>query len=253
MKTGRVKKKQSKIVAVLPCRINSTRLLAKPLQKIGRYTILELLIRQIKKSKMTCDIVLAISENTGSDLFVEFAKKFKIKFVLGNEIDVLGRMIKGAESVNADIILRTTSENPFIYWEGIDELIKKHLDGKFDFTFHHGLPLGAGIEIINLQALRLSHKLGNKKHRSELSTLYIYENPNRFKIHKFEVPKILRKPKIRLTVDTPQDLWLARIIHEFLGSKNIPIPLKKIIKFLDDHPKFKKINSDLKIKYKRYM
>ena len=43
--------KSYKITAVLPCRINSTRLLAKPLQPIGKYSILELLIEQLKKSK----------------------------------------------------------------------------------------------------------------------------------------------------------------------------------------------------------
>jgi len=55
--------KSYKISAVLPCRINSTRLLAKPLQPIGEFSILELLIEQLKKSKMISDIVLAISNN----------------------------------------------------------------------------------------------------------------------------------------------------------------------------------------------
>lgn len=202
---------------------------------------------------MINDIVLAISRNVGNKLFVELAKKNKIKFVLGDEVDVLGRLIQAAKHVKANIVLRTTSENPYIYWEGIDALIKKHIEGNFDLSFHGGLPLGSGLEVINLKSLETSHKYGNKKHRGELSTLYIYENPQKFKIHRFEPAKTLQRPEIRLTVDTPQDLWVARIVYETLGKNGKPISLNKIIRFLDSHPRVKEINSNILLKYKRYM
>lgn len=107
-------KKLTKIAAVLPCRINSTRLLAKPLQQIGNYTILELLIKQLKKASLIDDIVLAISKNLGYELYIEIAKKTKTKFILGSEEDVLGRLISGLKLVNADTLVRITSENPYI-------------------------------------------------------------------------------------------------------------------------------------------
>lgn len=241
-----------KITAVLPCRINSIRLLAKPLQPIGKYSILELLIEQIKKSKMISDIVLAISNNFGNQLFIELAKKCNVKYVLGDEEDVLGRIIKGGKKVNSDIIFRTTSENPYIFWEGIDSLIKSHIQERYDFSYIKGLPLGAGLELINMKSLQLAHKMGSKKHKGELSTLYFYQNYKQFKINQIYPKKFLKRPDIRLTVDTPQDLWVARIIHENLGRGKQPIVLEKIIKFLDKHPEIKKINSDISIKYKRY-
>ena len=246
-------KKSVKIAAVLPCRIESTRLLAKPLQKLGDKTILELLILQLKKSKLIDDVVLAISKNTGSDLYVKFAKENNIKFILGNEEDVVGRLLTGLKSVKANVLVRITSENPFIFWEGIDEIITYHLKENNDLTFHGGLPLGSGLEIVNIKALKTIHEKGSKKHRGELSTLYIYERPKKFKISRLEPEKSLCKPNIRLTVDTPQDLWVARIISEKFGNKGKPIPLKNIIKFLDSNPKIKAINSDVSIKYKRYM
>lgn len=245
--------KMPKIVAVLPCRIKSSRLVAKSLQPVGNYSILELLISQIKKSKLVDEIILAISKKTGNDLFKEVAKKNKIKFFFGQEADVLGRIIKAAKTINGDIVLRITSENPFIYWEGIDPLIKSHIKGGYDFSYYMGLPLGSGLELINLRTLSLSHRYGNKRHRGELSTLYIYENRKKFKINKVFPEQSLRRPEIRLTVDTPQDLWVTRIIHEKLGKKKKLIRIKKIIKFLDSHPSIKKINSNAAIHYKRYM
>jgi spore coat polysaccharide biosynthesis protein SpsF (cytidylyltransferase family) len=245
--------KKYNIAAVLPCRINSTRLLAKPLQYVGKFTILELLIKQLKKSSLINEIVLAISESIGRELFVEVAKKNNIKFVFGDEIDVLGRLITGAHSVNADILFRVTAENPFIFWEGIDSLIQNHLKGNFDLSFYGQLPLGSSYELVNVDCLELAHKLGKKKHRSEYSTMYFYENPKVFSINRMEPKKSLHRSELRLTVDTPQDLWVARLINDGIGKNGKPIPLEKIINFLDSNKKIIKINSNVKLKYKKYV
>jgi len=246
-------KKSPRIAAVIPCRIYSTRLLAKPLQRVGNFTILELLINQLKKSKKINEIVLAIAQSSGKDLFIEFAKKYKIKFVVGDEIDVLNRLIKGAKKVGADILFRTTSENPFIYWEGIDDLIQNHIKENADLSFYGNLPLGSSYEIINLKSLQLSHKNGTKKHRSEYSSLYIYENPKIFCINRVEPKKSLQRPDFRLTVDTPQDLWVVRIIHDYFNNAGKPIKLEKIIQFLESHTDVSKINSNMALKYKQYL
>jgi len=246
-------KKNPKIVAVLPMRFKSERIIAKQLQPVGNYSILELLVYQLKKSHLIHEIVFAISQNIGAELYVNLAKKMKVKYILGNEEDVLGRLIKGAKKANADIVLRTTAENPFIYWEGIDSLIQKHLENDCDFSYHKDLPLGAGMEIINLQTLQYVHRIGKKKHRGELSTLYIYQNPKKFKINEIKPEKLLQRPDLRLTVDTPEDLIVARMIQKGLKIKKQPISLLKIINFLDKNSKIKKINSKISLKYTRFM
>jgi len=136
-----------KIVAVLPCRIFSTRLFAKPLQQINDYEILFLLITQLKKSSLINEIILAISDDSGSKLYVDFAKKLKIPYVIGSESDVLGRLIKGVKKLHADILLRVTSENPYIYWEGIDKLIQNHISGITTCLFTKIYQLG---QVMNL-------------------------------------------------------------------------------------------------------
>jgi len=246
-------KKPPYVAAVIPCRIYSTRLFAKPLQNIGNFTILELLIKQLKKSKKIDEIVLAIAESSGKDLFIKFAKKYRIKYVLGDEIDVLHRLIKGGKKVGADILFRTTSENPFIYWEGIDKLIKNHIKENSDLSFYGSLPLGASYEIINLKSLEFAHSHGTKKHRSEYSSSYIYENPKKFRINRIEPDITLQRPEFRLTVDTPQDLWVVRIIFDSLCKDGKPIKLKKIIQFLDLHKDVSKINSNISLKYKKHL
>jgi spore coat polysaccharide biosynthesis protein SpsF len=240
-----VKKKTKKVVAVLACRVGSTRLFGKPLQKIGKYTILELLITQIKKSKIISDIVLAISENPGNEVFIDFAKKHRLKFIIGNEKDMLIRLIKGAKLVNADIVFRVTTENPYLYWEGIDNSIKQHIKENYDFSMIEPIPSGSGFHIINRKALEISHVKGSSRHRSEHCDLYINEHKNKFKTHIFQPEKILQRSDIRLTVDTPQDLILVREIFDSLIKSKKPIQLEKIIKFLDKNPELLKINSSI--------
>jgi|TARA_B110000438_G_C15768408_1_gene630703 spore coat polysaccharide biosynthesis protein SpsF len=240
-----VKKKTKKVVAVLACRVGSTRLFGKPLQKIGKYTILELLISQIKKSKIISDIVLAISENPGNEVFIDFAKKHRLKFIIGNEKDMLMRLIKGANLVNADIVFRVTTENPYLYWEGIDNSIKQHIKENYDFSMIEPIPSGSGFQIINRKALEISHVKGSSRHHSEHCDLYINEHKNKFKTHIFQPEKILQRSDIRLTVDTPQDLILVREIFDSLIKSKKPIQLEKIIKFLDKNPELLKINSSI--------
>ena len=68
-------KKSHKVVAVLACRIGSGRLFAKPLQPVGDRTILELIISQLKTSSILDEIILAISENPGNEVFENLAKE----------------------------------------------------------------------------------------------------------------------------------------------------------------------------------
>ena len=236
------KKNNPKVAAVIACRIYSTRLFGKPLQLVGKHPILQLIINQIKKSSLIKDIVLAISEEPGNEIFVDFAKKNKIKFIVGKENHVLERLIIGAKHVNAEIVFRKTSEDPYIYWEKIDDLISEHINGKFDFSYLDDVPYGSCYEIINLKILEQYYQKGSKKKPNE-SWVYDIRKNKKFKILRFIPPKEIQRPDLRITVDTPQDLSVARLIYAALGKSDNPIPLKKIIKFLDKNPKIKKINS----------
>ena len=89
-----------------------------------------------------------------------------------------------------------------------------------------------------------------KKHRSELCTLYINENPKKFKISRISAPSSLQKPNFRLTVDTPEDLQVARMIYSTFGKEDNPIKLDKIVRFLEKNSKIQKINSDVIVQHK---
>ena len=72
-----------------------------------------------------------------------------------------------------------------------------------------------------------------------------FEHKKSFKIQTLLPPKNLQVPKLRLTVDTPEDLVLSRLINKQLGNALKPIPLLKIIKFLKNRDDLVSINSDI--------
>jgi spore coat polysaccharide biosynthesis protein SpsF len=235
-----------KIAAVIACRVNSTRLFGKPLQLVGNYTILHLLINQLKKSKRIDEIVLAISDKPGNEIFVDFAKKNRIKFIIGKEDHVLERLVQGTKHVKARILFRKTSEDPFICWEIIDKVLERHVNDKCDITFLDDVPVGSCYEVINLKVLENEYMRGSKKQENKTWVFKIRKDKSLKKL-RYLPEKYLQRKDLRLTVDTPQDLLLARIIHNKLGNKDKPIHLKRIIEFLDNNSKIKKINSDVGI------
>jgi spore coat polysaccharide biosynthesis protein SpsF len=233
-----------RVVAVLLCRSKSTRLYAKPLQLVGDKTILEHLISQIQMVSRIDDIILAISEKAENAAFVNIAERWGLDYVLGDEEDGLDRMIKAAEFARADTIFRTTTENPFLYIDNLNELIETHLHRGADLAVCENLPDGAFAEIIELSALKQSYREGEDRHRSAWISLYINENPHKFNIVKVLPPEEVRRPEIRLTVDYPEDLIVMRTIYEAFDGK-MPIPISSIIRFLDEHPEVKAINANM--------
>ncbi|MDO8527459.1 MAG: acylneuraminate cytidylyltransferase [Deltaproteobacteria bacterium] len=225
-----------KLIAAIPCRAQSSRLYAKPLQHIdveNKVTILEYLVRQIRMQKEVSDIVLAVGEGPENTPFLDLAQKMEISAVVGDTEEVMSRMICAAKSVGGDTILRITSECPFIYFDTFTEVFELHCKEKSDLTVIENLPDGAYYELIQTKALVRSYEMG---HRGAWVTLHIKEHPEIFKTLKLQPLKELCRPELRITVDYPEDLMGVRAIYSALkGEKQFPA-LRDIIGFLDAHP-----------------
>ena len=228
--------KKRKLAAVLACRNTGSRLYGKPLQNLdikNNYTILDNIIRCLKKNKQIKEIILAISKGNDNLNYLSYAKKYKLKYVIGDEKDVLKRLIIAAKKIKATDVFRVTTESPFIYFQKINLAWKKHLSANADTTMIKDVVDGVGFAIHTLDSLLISHKNGSSKHRSELCGLYIMENPKKFKIAKILPDKSLSRNDMRLTVDYPEDLVLCRKVFSKFKKDAPLIDVKKIVNFLD--------------------
>ena len=230
-----------KLVLTLACRNSSSRLYAKPLQIIDfkkKMTILDFILKRFKKLKIVKDIVLCISKSSENKIYQKIAKENNIKFILGDDYNVLKRLIAGAKLTKATDILRITSESPLTYLENLNFSWKNHITNNFDASFMDNVIDGCGYEIINIKSLNKSNKFGSKLDRSELCSRYIRTHRKKFKIFQIPPPKFLKRNDLRLTVDYPEDLILIRKIFKKENTNNLNF--KKIVKFISQ-----KKNKDL--------
>ena len=229
---------EQKFDAILPCRVTGTRLYGKPLQLLdieNRITILEYLVKYIEKSKYLNNIILAIAESNGNEGFIDLAEKNGWKYIYGNEIDMLGRMVKAAEQFGTKHIFQGSTESPYLFYNNIDDIFEEHVKDNYDLSKISELPEGSSWAFYKTDALKTSHKKGSSRHRSELVGSYIFDNQNEFKILDIQPEGKFRRSEVRITVDYPEDLVFCRQVYQALEGDKKLIEISDIIKFWDNN------------------
>jgi 3-deoxy-manno-octulosonate cytidylyltransferase (CMP-KDO synthetase) len=113
-----------KILGIIPARFASTRLPAKPLLKIGVYSMIELVYNQAIKSKHLADVLVA----TDNLEILEEVEKFGGKVVMTDAIHPSGTdrcyEVLKKSGIEYDYVINIQGDEPFIQPEQIDILAK---------------------------------------------------------------------------------------------------------------------------------
>lgn len=234
MKTGNV-------VAIVQARMGSSRFPGKVLKNIGDKSILEVLIERLQKSKKLDNIIIATTTNMRDNVVVDFAEKLGISCYRGSENNVLSRYVEAAERYKAEIIVRVTADNPLTDPVLIDMLVEEHMIRKAEYTCCYNAPLGVSSEIIDFTALKTANNNAYESSEKEHVTTYIKSHPEKFKIHCINFD--YSNEKIRLTVDTIEDLILINALYEELGDLN-KINTREIIDLLNKKQELMDINNE---------
>lgn len=229
-----------KLVAAIACRNQGSRLYGKPVQNLDPVSgvrIIDNIVNCLKTIPCIGEIVLGISEGVENEAFKNIADTMGLRYIVGDEIDVLSRLVRCGQIAEATDIFRVTSESPFPLFELVEGVWATHLAENADAVFMDEVVDGSNFEIIRLEALARSHERGERKHRSELCTLYIREHRDEFKVIQATPPADLVRRDLRLTVDNPEDLAVCRRIYREFAAQAPRIPVSDIVKFLDTRPR----------------
>lgn len=229
-----------KLVAAIACRNQGSRLYGKPLQNLdpeNGVRIIDNIVNCLKSIPCIDEIILGISEGVENEVFKGIADAMGLRYIVGDEIDVLSRLVQCGQIAEATDIFRVTSESPFPFFELVEGVWATHIAENSDAIFMDEIVDGSNFEIIRLDALIRCHQRGESKHRSELCTLYIREHRNEFKVIQATPPANLVRRDLRLTVDYPEDLAVCRRIFREFSDMAPRISVSDIIKFLDSQPK----------------
>lgn len=102
----------------------------KPLQNLdvnAGVRIIDQIIANLKAITCIDEIVLGIAEGGENEIFIRIAKEYGLKYVIGDGIDVLGRLISCGHISDATDIYRVTSESPYLYFEPVEECWHEHV------------------------------------------------------------------------------------------------------------------------------
>ena len=210
-------------LAIIQVRTGSSRLPNKCFKKLGKHTIIDWVIKRVKKTKLVDKIVLATTTKKKDIIFKSIAKKNNIDFFFGDEQNVLLRFHKVIKKFNPENVVRICADNPFISSSFIDKLIIFYKKNKCDLAFNNSPNKnfkydcidGLGAEIFNSKLIEKAIKNTKNKKNLEHVTRFFYLN-KKYKIKAVPLNKIFYMKTKSLDVNTLKDLkYLKSLVKKY--------------------------------------
>lgn len=239
-----------RVGAIIQSRISSSRLPGKVLLKLpfhSEITILEQVIRRLKRVKAIDDIIIATTEKQVDDPIISIAEKENAKWFRGSEEDVLARYYGAAKGANLDLVVRITSDCPGIDPYFVENAVIKHLESQVDYTQNSlkSFPRGLDTEVFGMNILEEAFFNAKDPYDREHVTPYFYQGPKPYRVQRITAEDGLNRPDLRLTVDTYSDYALLCCIYDELYPTNHFFSLKDIVNLISKKPWLAFINKDI--------
>tara|TARA_Y100000310_G_scaffold170135_1_gene170292 strand:+ start:78 stop:872 length:795 start_codon:yes stop_codon:yes gene_type:complete len=221
---------------IIQARMGSTRLPGKVLMLLDKkHTTLDYVINQLKHSKLLGKIIIATTNLEEDDAIVQFAKKNKIEYFRGSSDDVLDRYYNCAKNFSLDIIVRITSDEPFIDPTIVDQIIIDFQEIGCDYASNNLIrtfPAGFDVEVFSRQTLERTWRESMLPSEREHVTPFMKKNKNIFK--QFNLKSSQNIPISRLTLDREEDLRILKTITSKIPGR--PILLRNIFELFEQEP-----------------
>ena len=241
-----------KVLCIVQARMGSERLPKKVIKPILNQPMIIYTLNRLKKSKYIDEIVLATSQENKEEQLVDIVSKNGYKVFRGDENNVLKRFVDTYKKYGGDIIIRVTGDCPLIDPIIVDNVIAYFMANNYDYvrldvpeTFIRGFDVEVFSAKTLLKVWEKVSSLDNSHRYKEHVTLYIYENPDKFKIGFVRGNEFYNKD-YRLSVDTLEDFKLVETIFNYFQDEYIEA--KKVVKYLDQNPSIANINKDIQQK-----
>ncbi|MEW6011594.1 MAG: glycosyltransferase family protein [Euryarchaeota archaeon] len=242
-----------KIGAIVQARTSSTRLPEKVLKNLpynSNITVLEQVIRRLKRSKMLDGIIIATTTDEDDKKIIDIAKKEKITCFRGSKENVLERYYLAAKENELDVVVRITSDCPCVDPDIVDLILKNHLKNSYDYTSNtliRTFPVGLDVEVINFKALKSCYDNAHTDLEKEHVTLYIHHNLSQFNTNNL-ISRETDMSELRITLDTEEDYALLCAIFDYLYDENELFKYNDIISLFKDKPWLRIINKKIMAK-----
>ncbi len=210
-------------------------------------TVLDQVIRRVKRARRLDEVVVATTEEPEDAEIVRIARNRGVEHHRGSTRDVLGRFYAAAGRYGLDVVVRVTSDCPCIDPGLIDAVIERHLRAKADYTANtlaRTFPRGLDVEVMNFGVLEKAFSEAVDAYEREHVTPFVYERGRRlFRIEGFESAAEAGLSEIRITLDTEEDYALLCAVFDYLYDENEFFGVEEILDLFAGKPWLKLINS----------
>ena len=215
------KKNKERIAVIVQCRLSSSRLPKKALKTIGDKSILQWSLDAMKK--VPADCYYLATDRDSESVLSEIAKKCGYEIYAGSLEDVLDRFCDVIDISGADVVVRATADNPFLFYEAATDLLslwkEKNASSQIDYLTYRGLPHGSGIEILRASSLVEAKVTTKDPYDHEHVGPSLYNHQDRYKCVFEDAPEKYFYPDLRTTVDTATDFLRAEKIYKSVSEK----------------------------------
>ena len=234
--------------------MTSTRLPGKVLAPCLGKPMLELMVERVRCVPSLDGIIIATTINRADDTIAELAERLGLDCWRGSEEDVLNRVLDAARAFDVDVIVELTGDCPLIDPMIVELVIEEYRRAGMDYVSNvltRGYPIGMDTEVYATPVLEdVARRTADPVDHEHVS-VYIYQHPEIYSLGNVAAPSSLERPKLRLTLDTPEDLQVISSLFEALYPANPEFSLADMLAFLDQHPKIAAINAHVKHRYVR--
>lgn len=236
------------VVAVIQARMGSTRLPGKILLPLGSSCSLDHMINRLRRVKDIDRIVVATSTRRADDQVAARAGTRGVDVVRGSESDVLSRFVKALKTEPEAIVLRLTADCPLVDPAIVTRAIRAFCapGTRADYlsnALRRSYPRGYDVEVFRAATLLEAGDRARLALEREHVTPYIYRRPKRFRIAHLMRPDPLATSEWRLTLDTPEDYALLRVLFRELEPADPAFGLRAVERFIRRYPFLLAINA----------
>lgn len=228
---------------IVQARLGSTRLPGKIMQEIGGRTVLDHDIARLQQVRGADCVVIATTDKDSDTPVAEAAAAAGAIVFRGDEQDVLARYLGAARAVDADVIMRVTSDCPLIDPEICAAVLALRADTNADYAANNMprlFPHGLDCEAFTREALERASVEATAPYDREHVTPWLRRAPG------------LRRANLvgpgwpanqqRWTLDFPEDLDFFTALFAELPRKRIP-SWQEVVSLIGQKPALARANA----------
>jgi spore coat polysaccharide biosynthesis protein SpsF len=229
--------------------MGSSRLPGKVMRTLIDRSVLAHVIARVKAIPSVDEVIVATTELEQDQMICDEATLHGCIAFRGSEEDVLARYYFAALNVQADLIMRVTSDCPLLDPEIAETIIQLYHQQHADYasnTQERTFPRGLDTEVFSFRVLKEAFEESFLPHYREHVTPFLYMQPVRYRLS--SLSSAIDYSQYRWTLDTPEDWLLITEIYKRLYKPDHLIPWAEVAALMEAYPHLKDINAHIEQK-----